>query len=244
VPLFADARAGNRLIRAFHSAGLDEWEQRVRQQRGDDRSARRSSDSRGRRDATGLRGTEPPFRGDKHGRRVPESDKCKDGAQPSGHGVRRDRKPVDDSAQTSAAAAKIGAVRFETDDRARSILWSQMQDRRLKHPERQLLDAIAAGELDDHLVAIADAVHARRQLLHTVSSAQAISELCVGDRVTFTNRIRPKYLEHELAEVTQVDDRTVTVRLCRPVGRFGDRELRCPPLALLKLDRRTTTGHG
>ena len=135
-------------------------------------------------------------------------------------------------------------MRFETDDRARSILWSQMQDRRLKHPERQLLDAIAAGELDDHLVAIADAVHARRQLLHTVSSAQAISELCVGDRVTFTNRIRPKYLEHELAEVTQVDDRTVTVRLCRPVGRFGDRELRCPPLALLKLDRRTTTGHG
>jgi hypothetical protein len=135
------------------------------------------------------------------------------------------------------------AVSFETDERARSMPWSQTQDRRFKDPERQLLDAIAAGELDDHLVAIADAVHARRELLHTVRSARAIAELCVGDRVTFTNRIRPRYLEHELAEVTEVDDRTVTVRLCRPVGRFGDGELRCPPLALLKLDRGTPSVH-
>jgi len=82
-------------------------------------------------------------------------------------------------------------------------------------------------------------VHARRQLLHTVQSARAIAELCVGDRVMFTNRSRPRYLEHELAEVTEVDDRTVTVRLSRPVGRFDERELRCPPLALRKIDRGT-----
>jgi hypothetical protein len=74
-------------------------------------------------------------------------------------------------------------------------------------------------------------------------SARAIAELCVGDRVMFTNRIRPRYLEHELAEVTEVDDRTVTVRLWRPVGRFGDRELRCPPLALRKLDHGTSIRH-
>jgi hypothetical protein len=29
----------------------------------------------------------------------------------------------------------------------------------------------------------------------------------------FTNRIRPRYLEHELAEVTAVEDHMVTVRL-------------------------------
>ena len=69
----------------------------------------------------------------------------------------------------------IRVVSFETDERARSMLRSQTQDRRLEDPERQLLDAIAAGELDDHLVAIADAVHARRQLLHTVRSARAIA---------------------------------------------------------------------
>jgi len=51
----------------------------------------------------------------------------------------------------------------------------------LKDPERQRLAAITAGELDEQLVAIADAVHARRQLLHTVRSAYAIAELCVGD---------------------------------------------------------------
>lgn len=123
------------------------------------------------------------------------------------------------------------------------MLWPQTQDRRLNNPERQLLDAIAAGELDEHLVLIADAVHARRQLLHTVRSARAIAELCVGDRVMFTNRIRPRYLENELAQVTEIDDRTVTVRLWRPVGRFGDRDLRCPPLALRKLDRGTSIRH-
>lgn len=119
------------------------------------------------------------------------------------------------------------------------MLWPEIEDPGLKDPERQLLDAIAAGELDEHLVAIADAVHARRQLLHAIRSAKAIAELCVGDTVMFTNRIRPRYLEHELAEVTEVDARAVSVRLWRPVGRFGDGELRCPPLALRKLDGRT-----
>jgi hypothetical protein len=46
----------------------------------------------------------------------------------------------------------------------------------LKDPERQLLAAITAGELDEQLVAIADAVHARRQLLHTVVPGRGISE--------------------------------------------------------------------
>jgi len=145
-------------------------------------------------------------------------------------------------AQTSAAAAKIRSVSIEIDD-AQSMLWSQTQNCRLKDPERQLLDAITAGELGEHLIAIADAVNARRQLLHTVRSARAIAELRVGDTVMFTNRIRPRYLEHKLAEVTEVDDRTVTVRLSRPVGRFGDSELRCPPLALRKLDCGTSIRH-
>lgn len=145
-----------------------------------------------------------------------------------------------DRANASAAAANIRGVSIEIDDNTRSMLWPQTEDRRLKDPERQLLDAITVGELDAHLVAIADAVHARRQLLRTVRSAQAIAELCVGDAVMFTNGIRPRYLEHELAVVTDVDDRTVSVRLSRPVGRFGERELRCPPLALRKLDLGTS----
>jgi hypothetical protein len=159
----------------------------------------------------------------------PRSDRPRFGLKPLGPAVRRGSEDTH--------------VSIDTDDGAHSTRWCQRQDRRLKDPERQLLDAIAAGALDEHLVAIADAVHARGQLLHTVRSARAIAELCVGDRVMFTNRIRRGYLEHELAEVTEVDDRTVTVRLWRPVGRFGDRELRCPPLALRKLDHGTSVRH-
>jgi hypothetical protein len=80
-------------------------------------------------------------------------------------------------------------------------------------------------------------VQARRQLLHTVESATALASLCVGDTVIFNRWIRARYLEHELAVVTELDDRWVTVRMSRPVGRFQDGELRCPPLALKKLDR-------
>jgi hypothetical protein len=120
----------------------------------------------------------------------------------------------------------------------RSMLWSSSDDRQAKLPERQLLDAIANGELDQHLVAIGDAVRARRELLHTVRSAHAIAELCVGDTVMFNGNIRPRYLQHEAAVITALDDHAVTVRLWRPVGRFGDGEVRCPPLALHKLDRR------
>jgi hypothetical protein len=117
------------------------------------------------------------------------------------------------------------------------MLWSAADDRELKPQEHGLLDAIASGELDEHLVAIADAVQARRELLHTVDSATAIAQLCVGDAVMFNRRIRPRYLEHELAVVSDLDARWVTVRLARPVGRFRDGELRCPPLALRKVDR-------
>jgi hypothetical protein len=117
------------------------------------------------------------------------------------------------------------------------MLWSEGDDRALKPLARQLLDAIASGELDESLVAIADAVKARRDLLHAVRSAEALAQLCVGDTVMFNRRIRPRYLEHELAVIIELDERSVTVELARPVGRFREGELRCPPLALRKLDR-------
>jgi hypothetical protein len=115
------------------------------------------------------------------------------------------------------------------------LLWPSADDRQLKAADRQLLEQIAAGELDEHLVAIGDAVNARRELLHTVRSANAMAELCVGDSVMFTSRIRPRYLEHEMAVVEALEDRSVIVRLCRPVGRFRGGTLQCPPLALRRL---------
>jgi hypothetical protein len=107
----------------------------------------------------------------------------------------------------------------------------------VRDPERQLLDAIGAGEFDARLVAIADAIHARRELLHTVRSAAAIAQLCVGDTVLLNSQVRHRYLAHKLAPITELDEHWVTLRLARPVGRFRHRELRCPPLAARKLER-------
>ena len=128
----------------------------------------------------------------------------------------------------------VATVAGET---SQAALWLEADKQSSSAPERLLLDAIAAGELDEHLVALADAVHARRALLHTVRSATAIAELCVGDPVRINRNVRPGYLYGEHGVIIDLDDHTVTVRLLRPVGRFRTGELRCPPLALDKLDR-------
>ena len=104
-------------------------------------------------------------------------------------------------------------------------------------PERFLLDAIAAGDLDSHLTAIADAVHARRHLLHTVRSATALAELCVGDVVRINHTVSPQYLHGAYATIIAIDDRTATVQLQRPIGRFRSGQIRCPALALDRVPR-------
>jgi hypothetical protein len=104
-------------------------------------------------------------------------------------------------------------------------------------PERSLLDAIAAGELDSHLTAIADAVHARQHLLHTVRSATALAELCIGDVVRINHTVSPQYLHGAYATIVAIDDRTATVQLQRPVGRFRSGQIRCPALALDRVPR-------
>lgn len=102
-------------------------------------------------------------------------------------------------------------------------------------PDRLLLDAIADGELDHHLSALADAVNARRHLLHTVKAATALAQLCVGDEVRINHTVSPKYLHGVHGRVIALDDDTATVCLHRPVGRFTSGHVRCPPLALDRL---------
>lgn len=104
-------------------------------------------------------------------------------------------------------------------------------------PEHLLLESIAAGDLDDHLTAVADAVEARRHLLHTVRSATALGQLCVGDVVRINEKVSPKYLHGHQGRVVAIDDRCATVDLPYPVGRFRGGEVRCPPLALDRVGR-------
>lgn len=104
-------------------------------------------------------------------------------------------------------------------------------------PERLLLDQIAAGELDAHLTAIADAIHARLELLETIDSAKALAMLNVGDRVRFNHHTRPQYLRGVEGVVIELGQHTATVGVHGPVGRFRTGTIReCPPLLLERLN--------
>jgi hypothetical protein len=109
-------------------------------------------------------------------------------------------------------------------------------DRAPAEPERLLLDQIAAGVLDEHLTAIAEAVHARHQLLDTINSHEALAMLNVGDRVRFNQHTKPQYLRGVEGVVIELDQRTATICMHRPVGRFRSGEIRCPPLIVDRLN--------
>ena len=105
-------------------------------------------------------------------------------------------------------------------------------------PERLLLHQIADGVLDPHLDALAQAIHARRRhLLHTLATQTALSQLCAGDQVQIDNTVRPLYLRGLRGRVIEIENEWVTICVHRPVGRFTDGEIRCPPLTLRKLSK-------
>lgn len=103
-------------------------------------------------------------------------------------------------------------------------------------PERLLLDQIAAGELDPHLTAIADAIHARHSLVQTITAAKALAMLNVGDRVRINHHASPRYLHGIQGNVVELDEHTATVCVHRPIGRFKSGEIRCPALVLDRLN--------
>ncbi len=102
-------------------------------------------------------------------------------------------------------------------------------------PADTLLDQIAAGELDPHLTAIAEAIRARFDLLQTVSSAKALAQLNVGDRVRINQHASPRYLHGIQGTIVHLDEQSATVCVHRAVGRFKSGEIRCPPLVLDRL---------
>jgi hypothetical protein len=102
-------------------------------------------------------------------------------------------------------------------------------------PADALLDQIAAGELDPHLTAIAQAIRARFDLLQTVSSAKALAQLNVGDRVRINHHASPRYLHHIHGTIVHLGEQSATVCVHRAVGRFKSGEIRCPSLVLDRL---------
>ncbi len=105
---------------------------------------------------------------------------------------------------------------------------SEPPDDRPAIRERLLLQAIADGELDDHLTALADAIHARHHLIHTVATHTALSRLCVGETVQINATIKPRYLHGVRGKIIDIDDEYATVCVHRPIGRFHSGHIRCP----------------
>jgi hypothetical protein len=103
-------------------------------------------------------------------------------------------------------------------------------------PEQLLLDQIAAGELDAHLVAIAEAVRARHELLHTINLQKALAMLAVGERVRINHHATPRYLHGVQGIVVDLDPHAAVVCVHRQIGRFKSGEIRCPPLVLDRLN--------
>lgn len=103
-------------------------------------------------------------------------------------------------------------------------------------PEQLLLDQIAAGQLDAHLHAIGDAIHARIDLIDTITAAKALAMLNVGDRVRFNHHTRPQYLRGVEGVIIELDRDSASVCVHGPIGRFRSGEIRrCPPLLLERL---------
>lgn len=70
------------------------------------------------------------------------------------------------------------------------------------------------------------------EALKETRAATALAALCVGDQVRINLTVSPKYLYGACGRVIDLDEHTATVCLHRPVGRFKNGHIRCPPLAL------------
>ena len=91
------------------------------------------------------------------------------------------------------------------------------------------------------LHALADAVHARLHLLHTVQHANALAQLCVGDEVRINHTIKPRYLHDVCGRIIDIQGHDITVCLHRPIGRFTSGQIRCSALALERVSPAPTT---
>jgi hypothetical protein len=56
--------------------------------------------------------------------------------------------------------------------------------------------------------------------------------------VSINCHARPRYLQGLRATIVDVDAEAATISLERPIGRFASGRLRCPALALDRLDRK------
>lgn len=104
----------------------------------------------------------------------------------------------------------------------------------------ELIGRIMAGDMDDHLPAISNALRSRQDVLTKENKAT----LTAGCWVTLANRISPKYLAGARAEVIKVMKTNVRIKLLEIPGKphpsLGDRfkvgDVISCPVALIEFE--------
>lgn len=87
-----------------------------------------------------------------------------------------------------------------------------------------ILNAIASGQLDDHLSDIGHACNHR----HRARGQENRSTFSIGDEVILSG-LKPKYINGHRATITAIHQSKATIELTNgPVGRFQGDALRVP----------------
>ena len=100
-----------------------------------------------------------------------------------------------------------------------------------------LAEQILAGELDDGLPLIVTAINSRMATRDKQRQREAMERLVVHSRVRIGKTAKPQYLRGLTGEIHEIHADFVVVCLDKPVGRFADGHLRCPPQLLQPIDK-------
>ena len=99
-----------------------------------------------------------------------------------------------------------------------------------------LAGAVVAGQLDDALGALIDAINLRTHAIARHRRDTALARLAVGARVRFANTAKPQYLRGVTGEIHELYEDLVVVCLDEPLGKFRSGHVRASPELLEGLD--------
>lgn len=103
---------------------------------------------------------------------------------------------------------------------------------------QKMMRIILRGQVDEHLDSVVDALSRRRKYLRDRQALEMVATLEIGDRVSISSGIKPKYLENQRGVIIptpsgQNDKQfTLWVQLDYGVGKFRSGRIRMPASCL------------
>lgn len=92
-----------------------------------------------------------------------------------------------------------------------------------------LAAALVAGQLDDALGLVIDAVNLRTRAIARERKEAALDRLVLHGRVRIADTARPQYLRGATGEIHELEEDLVVVCLDAPVGKFRSGHVRTSP---------------